>query len=203
MARKLREDRRLEILETALRVIGERGVARTRLQDIAEAMDVSSALVSYHFDSIASLFQEAYALAIARDLEFLDEFEIRADGLSATERLRLILNRYLPEGQVVTYRLWIEAWVIALQDESMSTTLEMQDRRWRSAIQQVIAEGVASEEFTSTDAAASMWRLKMLVDGYSVQSTVGIQAAEPPEIHHWIETAVCTELGLTSFSLNR
>jgi AcrR family transcriptional regulator len=191
----------MEILDAALETIGERGVARTRLQDIAEAMGVSPALVSYHFSSITELFSMAYDVAIERDLAYLDEFEAWTAGASASARLSTLLSRYLPEGQVGTYRLWIEAWVIALHDETMVSTLEAQDARWRNAIEAVIEAGAASGEFATTDPAGAMWRLKMLVDGYSVQSTIGLTPASSAQIHRWIEEAVAHELGVRGFRL--
>ena len=46
---KPQRDRHQEILEAASRVITDRGLAETRIQDIAEACGVSPGLILYYF----------------------------------------------------------------------------------------------------------------------------------------------------------
>jgi AcrR family transcriptional regulator len=43
--------RRAEILDAAVGVVLERGFAGTRVIDVADALDISTGLVHYHFDS--------------------------------------------------------------------------------------------------------------------------------------------------------
>ena len=62
-AKKGQRDRRQEILEAASKVITDRGLAETRIQDIAEACGVSAGLILYYFESKDRLLAEALTLA--------------------------------------------------------------------------------------------------------------------------------------------
>src|SRR5207244_1934928 len=57
------KDRHQEILEAAGRVITERGLADTRIQDIAERCNVSPGLILYYFESKDRLLVEALTFA--------------------------------------------------------------------------------------------------------------------------------------------
>jgi hypothetical protein len=67
------------------------------------------------------------------------------------------------------WRLWLELWVRGLHDPDARETRESLDRRWRAALRDVIAEGVASGEFAPIDADSSAIRLACLMDGLAIQ----------------------------------
>src|SRR5262245_41400513 len=57
------KDRHQEILDAAARVITDRGLAETRISDIAEEAGVSPGLILYYFDSKDRLLAEALTFA--------------------------------------------------------------------------------------------------------------------------------------------
>ena len=61
--RQKTKDRRQEILEAAARVITDRGLADTRISDIAERCGVSPGLILYYFESKDRLLVEALTSA--------------------------------------------------------------------------------------------------------------------------------------------
>ena len=61
------KDRHQEILDAAARVITERGLAETRISDIAEEAGVSPGLILYYFDSKDRLLAEGI-LRISREV---------------------------------------------------------------------------------------------------------------------------------------
>jgi len=67
------------------------------------------------------------------------------------------------------WRLWLELWVRALHDPDARETRESLDRRWRAALREVIAEGVAAGAFDPVDADAAAIRLACLMDGLAIQ----------------------------------
>ncbi|ONG57910.1 hypothetical protein BKE38_03870 [Pseudoroseomonas deserti] len=71
MERKRRHDpeRRARIIEAALSVIAEHGVAGCTHRRVAEAADVPLGSMTYHFDGIDSLLAEAFALLSGRIAE--------------------------------------------------------------------------------------------------------------------------------------
>ncbi|WP_434315506.1 TetR/AcrR family transcriptional regulator [Leifsonia sp. P73] len=59
------EARRREIVEATALTLVDRGYAKTRLRDIAEAAGVTPASVLYYYPEITDLFAETYAIAAA------------------------------------------------------------------------------------------------------------------------------------------
>jgi AcrR family transcriptional regulator len=128
------KDRHQEILDAAARVITDRGLAETRISDIAEQAGVSPGLILYYFESKDRLLAEA--LTFANDQFYLrTSREIRRIP-SAKDRLRRLIDLsvpgYLPEfGRLDEWALWIEVWVRALRDPEMAKDREVLDQRWR------------------------------------------------------------------------
>ena len=167
------KDRHQEILGAAARVITERGLAETRISDIAEQAGVSPGLILYYFDSKDRLLAEA--LTFANDQFYLrTSREIRRIP-SAKEQLRRLIDLsvpgYLPEfGRLDEWALWIEVWVRALRDPEMAKDREVLDQRWRAQLADIVRGGQGSGEFTSTaDADELALRLATLIDGLAIQ----------------------------------
>src|SRR4029077_1692539 len=96
---KQSKDRHQEILDAAARVITDRGLAETRISDIAEEAGVSPGLILYYFEAKERLL--AAELTFANDQFYLrTSREIRRIP-SATDRLRRLVDlsvpAYLPE----------------------------------------------------------------------------------------------------------
>jgi AcrR family transcriptional regulator len=166
-------DRHQEILGAAARVITDRGLAETRISDIAEAAGVSPGLILYYFESKDRLLSEA--LTYANDQFYLRmSREIRRIP-SARNQLRHLLDLsvpgYLPEyGRLDEWALWIEVWVRALRDGEMARDREVLDQRWRTQIADIIRQGQASGEFASPEPPEELaLRIASLIDGLAIQ----------------------------------
>ncbi|MCI0633164.1 MAG: TetR family transcriptional regulator [Actinobacteria bacterium] len=167
------KDRHQQILDAAARVITERGLAETRISDIAEQAGVSPGLILYYFDSKDRLLAEA--LTFANDQFYLrTSREIRRIP-SASDRLRRLIDLsvpgYLAEyGRLDEWALWIEVWVRALRDPEMAKDREVLDQRWRAQIAEIVRGGQASGEFTTTEDADELaLRIATLIDGLAIQ----------------------------------
>jgi AcrR family transcriptional regulator len=114
------KDRHQEILDAAARVITDRGLAETRISDIAEEAGVSPGLILYYFDSKDRLLSEA--LTYANDQFYLRmSREIRRIP-SAREQLRRLVDLSVP-GLLPEYgRLdeWAGSSVGRLRDQEMA-----------------------------------------------------------------------------------
>ncbi|MDO4357830.1 MAG: TetR/AcrR family transcriptional regulator [Clostridia bacterium] len=84
------EERRQEIIETALALFSEKGYEDTSIQDIANRMNVSPALCYKYFRSKAELFAETSEYYARRAIEQLQPPE--KDHMSATETLDAFLQ---------------------------------------------------------------------------------------------------------------
>jgi AcrR family transcriptional regulator len=168
LSAKAPEERRERILRATVDVVRTRGFAGARVSDIAEAAGTSQGLVLYHFHSLAgeldaalNLLEDEFYDDLARDLQ---------EQVGPVERLRHMADLGAGLGPAVgDWRLWLELWVRALHDPDARETRESLDRRWRTALREVIEEGVAAGEFAPSDADAAAIRLASLMDGLAIQ----------------------------------
>jgi AcrR family transcriptional regulator len=193
------KDRHQEILDAAARVITERGLAETRISDIAEQAGVSPGLILYYFESKDRLLAEA--LTYANDQFYLrTSREIRRMP-SAKDQLRrlveLSIPGYLPEyGRLDEWALWIEVWVRALRDADMAKDRELLDDRWRSQLAEIIRAGKESGEFPSdTEVDELAIRLACLMDGLAIQVVLNDSKVSPERMLRTSMEVAANELG--------
>lgn len=106
------DDRKREILDTAMQLFAERGFEATSLRDIAKHMGITPGLVYHYFDSKQKLFDQAmecYVEDIAADfvrtlrstdLDFRQKIDALYDGVEreAPQRYREFFHRQGNEG---------------------------------------------------------------------------------------------------------
>jgi AcrR family transcriptional regulator len=195
VARLTVDDRREEILRATVAQIAERGVGAIRVADVAAALEVSTALVFYHFRSKDRLVAEAFAYAARRDLDRLAE--VAGSGGTARRRLVRALRLYHPSGSAAPgWRLWIDGWSAALRTPELRRVCKRLDLRWRDTIAGIIADGVAAGEFTCPDPAGAAWRITALIDGLAVQTTVHRGVLTRKQAEAWAYEQAARELGL-------
>ncbi|GAA2567455.1 TetR family transcriptional regulator C-terminal domain-containing protein [Streptomyces fimbriatus] len=187
-------ERRGEMLRAAVEQIEMRGVAAVRVSDVASALGVSNALVLYHFSTKEKLVAAAFAHAAEDDLAHLRKLLGRRT--TAVRRLRAAVRWYAPTGRAKGWRLWIEGWAMALREPALREVTRDLDRRWKAALTEVIAQGVAAGEFRCPDPAASALRLTALLDGLAVQLTSYDGAVSRARARAWADEALARELGL-------
>ncbi len=192
------EVRREEILSTTIELLDGLGLAATRVTDVAEALDVSPALVFYHFGTKDELVAEAFAHAVERDLHRLEK---AASGDDPVERLRRVLRHYGPTGRATGWRIWIDAWAVALRDPVIGKALKRLDHQWQDILRGVVDDGVASGAFVCADPAATVARLSALVDGLSVAAVVH-RSVTREELRSWVAAQLAVELGVDVATLD-
>lgn len=193
------KDRHQEIVDAAARVITDRGLAETRISDIAERAGVSPGLILYYFESKDRLLSEA--LTFANDQFYLRASrEIRRLG-SAREQLRRLIDLsvpgYLPEyGRLDEWALWIEVWVRALRDPDMAKDREVLDQRWRAQIAEIVRGGQASGEFSSTEDPDELsLRIAALIDGLAIQVALDDSLVSTERMHRTTMEVAALTLG--------
>jgi AcrR family transcriptional regulator len=193
------KDRHQEILDAAARVITDRGLAETRISDIAERAGVSPGLILYYFDSKDRLLAEA--LTYANDQFYLrTSREIRRMPRAKDQLARLIdlsVPGYLPEyGRLDEWALWIEVWVRALRDAEMAKDREILDERWRSQIADIVRAGKDSGEFTADAEVEELsLRLACLIDGLAIQVVLNDPTVTPERMRRVCIEVAANELG--------
>jgi AcrR family transcriptional regulator len=199
---KQSKDRHQEILEAAARVITDRGLAETRISDIAERCGVSPGLILYYFESKDRLLVEAltyandqFYLRLSRELRRISSAREQLDRL-----IELSVPGLLPEYERLDeWALWIEIWVRALRDPAMAKEREALDRRWRQSIADIIRQGREAGEFPEgVDADDLGQQIGAMIDGMAIQVMMNDTAFTPQRMRD-----VCRDVAakLIGFSL--
>jgi AcrR family transcriptional regulator len=187
--------RRAELVEAARKVVLERGMASTRVADIARATNVSGGLIHYHFATKDDLMAEMLRVTSDSERRALDEIA-SAPG-TAVERLDRVIRQYVPRTRTdQSWILWIESWAAGLRAPVLRDILNELEAAWIGALERVIQNGVTSGEFTCDDPAASAERLDALLDGLIVRCTLHPEAVPRKRILEHVRVAAAREVGL-------
>ena len=201
---KASRDRHQEILTAAAKVITERGLAETRISDIADRAGVSPGLILYYFESKDRLLSDA--LTYTNDRFYLEtsrELRRIPDARSQLDRfIELSVPGLLPEFErLEEWALWIEIWVRALRDQEMAKDREVLDKRWRAQIADIVRRGQESGEFPVPDDPHDLaLRLGALIDGLAIQVLMNDSEVTPARMRQVCMEVAARELG---FELHR
>lgn len=150
-------------------MIAERGVAGTRLADVAERIGVSPPAVLYWFDSKEQLLAEAL---VADEDRFYNALGVRLAELpDPADRLALLISA--AAGSAGEFALWLELWAWSLRDGGLSEARERLDHRWRCEIEKVIRDGQVAGVFGEVGAGEAALAIASLLDGLTVQVRLG------------------------------
>ena len=198
MARAARQrqgrDRHQEILEAAARVITDRGLADTRIQDIAERCGVSPGLILYYFESKDRLLVDA--LTYANDKYYLAQARELRRLRSAREQFQRLVELSVPgllgeHERLEEWALWVEIWVRALRDPALAKEREVLDRRWRQSIADIVRHGRETGEFSAGEDADELgMMLGAFIDGLAIQVLMNDTQVSPPRMFD-----MCMEVG--------
>lgn len=168
------ESPRERMLLAAAEVISERGLANTRIADVAKRVGTSPALVVYYFDTKDNLLAEA--LRHTESVYYLALDELLAQTAPFRDRLKAIVEFAFPHATpgspTGTWGLRLEMWATTVRDERLSADRQALDDRWRGLIQRVVTEAVEEvpQSRRTPEAVrrfAAGWAA--LLDGLSVQ----------------------------------
>jgi AcrR family transcriptional regulator len=198
---KLTQQRRLQTLEAAVDVIGERGLCDTRVADIAGRAGLSPALLLYYFGSKDNLLTEA--LTFSEDRFYLNTFHELAEITDARVRLVRLIDLAIPPdrstGEVTgDWTLWLELWARALRDEEAARKRAALDRRWRTTIADIVRAGQRIGDFSSErDPDEFALCLGALMDGLVIQILL-----EDPDIDAKKMRRLCVETATTQLEFD-
>ena len=199
-SRRSVELRRDEILASTTETVDRIGLEATRVTDVAKALNVSTALIFYHFGTKDALVAEAFAYAVERDLARLDK--ATAAGTDPVDKLRRALRSYGPTGPAKGWRIWIDAWALAQREPVIRRVLRRMDHRWAAVLHDVIDEGVREGAFACADPDATVTRVSALLDGLSV-ATLVYRTVSRAQLRQWVAGAVAAELSIDAAELDQ
>lgn len=141
------ELRRDAICAAACATIARNGLSATRIQDIAEAADISTATVHYYFPSKDDVLIAALRWAGTRIDASLREGE--DDQESALARLARVLELALPTEGILKdeYRLWLEIWSRARHKPELVSECDAISAAWSRSVREILRAGIDTGEF--------------------------------------------------------
>ncbi len=186
--------RRGEILDAAARVVTERGLADTRVGDVAQAIGVSHGLVHYYFPDKDDLI--AATMRHAADVDAAALIAAVASVPDATAKLDFFLQSSIPTPDTrATWALWVDAWAEALRHESIRQVHEDLDAAWTGLLEEVLREGVLTGEFDCPDPEAAAARISALIDGLCLRLELRNRGITPSDVLTLLRQQAAFEVG--------
>ena len=170
-------ERRTGILAAAERVFDASGYAATTMETVAAEAGISKGSIYNYFTSKHDLFQQVFAATTA--MAEADAAPLLEGSGPAIEKLDKLLDFW---SQRLEYhrrigRLVLEFWATAAREQQgqLAAGLAKDYARWRQRLEGVIAQGIASGEFSPDllpPVAASL--VMAVLDGLMVQAIMGV-----------------------------
>jgi AcrR family transcriptional regulator len=143
MARLKKAERREQIIENAVRVFAERGMAGARTREIAEACGVNEALLYKHFRGKNALYREAMSRIYTSLVQkWTETAEAAPDGRTAlTDFLNLQVTYFTSNAPQCANM--IHGLAAATSDPEMNQLVQKWSREQNAFIQSLIERGSA------------------------------------------------------------
>ncbi|WP_069165434.1 TetR/AcrR family transcriptional regulator [Nocardia altamirensis] len=189
--------RRDSILESAARVVAQRGIRGLRVEELAEAAGVSTSLIYYHFKDRAGLLAQTMEFISARAERYTEsEIDAAADPVGHLEQLLLLELQDVPL-VMENSTAWGESRATAVFQPELRDQLCHATARWsdhlRGLIRSAQERGTVPDTVVPADAAE---RLTALVEGLSMRWLSGsLELARAREL---LRGAIPVELGTRS-----
>lgn len=175
------DQRRDQMLLAAAELIAERGFSETRIADVARRVGASPALVIYYFGTKDNLLTEA--LRYSEDSFYVACGQMLASTSAIRDRLeKLVRLTCVPdEDEEITgaWGLWFDLWAQAFRHPLVAKDRLDLEKRWRSTIAGVVADGIAAKEIDRVDAEDFAVTWAVLLDGLSIQVALKDPIVDP------------------------
>jgi AcrR family transcriptional regulator len=158
---------RARVLKAAVAAISERGLADTRVSDIAGRAGISPGNVMYYFATLEDILIEA--LQFANDGFLNDALRDAEARPTARSRLLRLIELAMPSDPALEshsqWLLWLDVWARSPRNPTVDAHRRELEGRWIDAYARLVREGQAASEFRECDPEDFAVRLSALIDG--------------------------------------
>lgn len=185
---------RLRIMEATEEVIRDRGVAATRLRDIAKRADVSIGMVQHYFDSKDALLSQTFHHRNQRRAH--DWGAVAAPHDTAWEKIEALITNAVDANRIAdSAPIYLEFCAASSRDDELRTAMADSYNEWRQPTRQAIEQGISEGAFKPTIPPEDIVNiLAMMLDGAEIAVT--LRVADPPaKLKHSISQAAAHLLG--------
>jgi AcrR family transcriptional regulator len=172
------EERRSQIIESAIKVFAREGFAKTRMDDVAAEAGLSKGLLYWYFKS-----KEEIIIAIA-DVLFGAELRklqnLTAEGPTARAWLESFLEVYIEDLRrlLKVTPIIYEFYALAFRNRAVRRVMQEYLHRFVAILEPLVRRGVDSGEFTPGDA-----RQITIAIGAVLEGTLLLWAYDPEMVH--------------------
>jgi AcrR family transcriptional regulator len=160
------------VVGAAAQAIAELGLSNVRFTDIAERAGMTPGHVTYYFPSKNDLLMRAIRLSEeSLTAQVAEEIGRIRDPWKRLDRL-IGLSAASGPGDP-GWILWFQVWLSAANDPDVARVHDELDARWRAILADVIRYGCESGTFEAGDPEAVALILSAMIDGLSIQLTLG------------------------------
>ncbi|MEV6562260.1 TetR/AcrR family transcriptional regulator [Nocardia sp. NPDC051756] len=189
--------RRDSILESAARVVAQRGIRGLRVEELAEAAGVSTSLIYYHFKDRAGLLAQTLDFISTRAERYTEsDVDAAADPLGHLQELLLLELQDTPL-VVENSTAWGESRATAVFQPELRAQLRDATAHWTDYLSGLIRsaqeQGTVAAEIAPADVAE---RLTALIEGVSMRWLSG--TLELDRARELVRGAIALELGVRS-----
>ncbi|MGN7861755.1 TetR/AcrR family transcriptional regulator [Microbacterium sp. 22303] len=164
------EQREKAILDAAVALARQGGIAALTVRTVAAAAGVTPALVTHYRPSMDAFVAEVFGTIVGAERE-----EVVADGRAAANlraRITRIVETLLDGDRDDVTLVWVQAWAAGARNDVLAARVRIEMDRWQQDLEAVLAEGVAAGEIAAAQAEGAAWLLLATVDGMSAHSLV-------------------------------
>ncbi|MGH2539850.1 MAG: TetR/AcrR family transcriptional regulator [Actinomycetota bacterium] len=185
------------VVGAASQAIAELGLANVRVSDVAERAGMSPGHVTYYFPSKTDLLMQAIRQSEGSLSELVaEEIQRIRDPWKRLDKLVELSAANGPGDQ--GWVLWFEVWSNAALDPDVALVHDELDGRWRAILSDVIRYGCERKAFEAEDPDETARLLSALIDGLSIQLTLGSPGLSRDDLLHLCRAAARAHLGPTS-----
>jgi AcrR family transcriptional regulator len=169
-----KENKRIEILMAAMQVFARKGVANSKMADIAEVAGIGKGTIYEYFTSKEEIFALAFQYFFQDMMEKIDQVLEQTDD--PVEKLKLIVDVSLHEfiessGDLAGLMMDFWAEGVRRKDEQILETLDIKQiyQKYRSRLAAVMREGMKKAVFRQMDVISAAAVFIAAFDGIFLQ----------------------------------
>ncbi|MGU5814543.1 TetR/AcrR family transcriptional regulator [Aeromonas hydrophila] len=164
MANTSVKQRKEVIIDAALALFKEKGMAATSTRDIAERTSLARSHVYHYFKD-----WKALCLCAVERFTYEEIDALRKDvlPLPTAEALSFYVRDNLPTRQDASWAIYLDAWNESLRDPVFATSYRKIIEAWREVLVQVLQKGVDSGDIAAGDLHRLARQITSLINGYA------------------------------------
>ena len=202
-----KEKKRREILEASVALFASRGVASTKMQDIAEAAGIGKGTIYEYFESKTDLFNQLF---IIFSEGILTEMQVEIDKCdNAVQKIEMVMYKDVEMNRVHSDQLGLmfEFWTESVREHgAIGDTMKLHGmmEEYKALVAGILEEGIEAGDFREVDVTETARFIIGALDGVSMHymmfkeymSLSGALKSVSDVIMH----GICSEQGIVKIS---